>query len=101
MSANILSHHLSRHAEARMRQRGRRNSDIDLVIRCASEIDNDVYFLSHKDTDREIRRRKSEIQALERLRNLKVVVAGDTVVTCYHSRRKNQRTMLRKGRERM
>lgn len=90
---------LSRHAEARMRQRGIRNSDVELILRCASEIGADVYFLSRKDVQREIYRRKREIQALERLCDQKVVLAEDTVVTCYQSRRSDQRTMLRDGRE--
>ena len=92
---------LSRHAETRMRQRGLRNGDIDLVLQCASEVGDDVYFLSRKDADLEIRRRKEEIQALERLRDLKMVVAEDTVVTCYVSRRSDQRRAFRKGRERI
>ena len=90
---------LSNHAEARMRQRGLRLSDLELVLRCASEIGEDIYFLSSKDAEREIRRRKHEIQSLERLRDQKIVVADDTVVTCYRSHSRDQRRMLRKGRE--
>jgi len=90
---------LSSHAEARMRQRGLRLSDLELILRCASEIGGDIYFLSRKDAAREIRRRKYEIQALERLQGQKMVVAGDTVVTCYRSRRRDQKRMLREGRE--
>lgn len=90
---------LSNHAEARMRQRGVRISDLELILGCASEIGEDIYFLSRKDADREIRRRKHEIQALQRLQGQKIVVADDTVVTCYRSRRRDQKRMLRKGRE--
>ena len=92
----------SAHAKMRMCQRGIRKADVDLVLGCASEIDENVYFLSRKDVDREIRRRKQEIQAFERLRNQKVVVDGDdgdTVVTCYQSRWKDQKRTLRRGRE--
>lgn len=95
MSAIALSHH----AEVRMCQRGLRPSDVELILRCASEIGEDVYFLSRKDAEREIRRRKQEIQALERLRDQKLVVADDTVVTCYRSLRRDQKRMLRNGRE--
>ncbi len=90
---------LSSHAEARMRQRGLRLSDLELVVHCASEIGEDIYFLSRKDAEREIRRRKREIQALERLQGHKVVVADETVVTCYRSHRRDQKRMLRNGRE--
>jgi len=90
---------LSYHAQARMRQRGIRNSDIELILQCGSAIGEDIYFLSRKDTEREIRRRKREIQALERLRNRKVVLCDGTVVTCYRSRRSDQKALLRRRRE--
>ena len=96
MSAIVLS----RHAEKRMRQRGLRNTDIDLILKCASEIGEDVLFLGRKDVQREIRRRKQEIQALERLCGQKIVLADETIVTCYQSGRSDQRRMLRNGRER-
>ena len=90
---------LSNHAETRMRQRGLRLSDLELVLRCASEIGKDIYFLSRKDVHREIRRRKREIQALERLQGQKVVVAYETVVTCYRSNSRDQKRTLRRGRD--
>lgn len=90
---------ISRHAEERMRQRGLRRHDIELIIGCGSEIGEDVFFLSRKDADQAIRQRKKEIQAIERLRDKKVVLADDTVVTCYHSRASDQKRILRKGRE--
>lgn len=116
---------LSRHAETRMRQRGMRPSDLDLILHFGSVIDGDildVYFLKNKDVQREIdrlngeirrqeqsrspcartdperetRRLKHVIHMLERLRSRKLVVAGRTVVTCYHSHRKDQKRMLRR-----
>lgn len=90
---------ISRHAETRMNQRGLRHSDLSLILRCGSEVGDDVVFLSHHDADKEICRRKQEIQMLERLRGQKVVVAGDTVVTCYRSKRRDQKRMLRAARE--
>jgi len=89
----------SDHANGRMRQRGLRESDIGFILHHGSQIDNAVFFLSNKDTEREIRRRKREIQTLERLRNKKVVMADATVVTCYHSRRGDQKRILRRERE--
>jgi hypothetical protein len=83
-----------------MRQRGRRNVDVDLILRCGTPIGEDVYFLSGKDVAREIERRKHEIQYLERNRNRKLVVADDTVVTCYRSKESDQKRTLRNGRER-
>lgn len=89
---------LSKHADRRMRQRGLRLADLDLMLMCASEIGEDVYFLSRKDAEREIQRRKREIQILERLRGQKVVVADETVVTCYRSGRSDQKRLFRRGR---
>lgn len=86
---------LSRHAETRMRQRGVRPNDLEIVFRYGAEIGEDVYFLADRNVDRGIQNLKWEIQALERLRGQKVVVAGDTVVTCYRSRPRDQKRMLR------
>ena len=44
------------HAEARMRQRGIRESDVDLVMDCGALIGKNTYFLRRKDVDREIRK---------------------------------------------
>ena len=124
MSALVLS----RHAEARMRQRGMRPSDPGVILRCGSEIGGDalgVYFLKRKDTQREIGRRnveiqrlertpglrapmdrerevhrlKREIHVLERLGGRKLVVAGETVITCYRPGRRTRKRMLRNDRE--
>lgn len=90
----------SQHAEKRMRQRGVRKRDIDLILASATLIGPNTYFLSQIDADREIRRRKEEIHAFERNCNRKLVVAGATVVTCYPSRKNDQKSTLRKERER-
>ena len=90
----------SSHSLKRMQQRGIRQEDIDLVLVCGTQIDSNVYLLRSKDTEREIEQRKREIQALERLRNQKVVVAGDVIVTCYKSQRADLKRTLRNGRER-
>lgn len=116
---------LSRHAETRMRQRGMRPRDLELLWRYGSAIgddDHEVYFLKHKDAQREIdrlsreiRRRtrsqgasarvgrerethrlKREIHMLERLRGRKLVVSDGTVVTCYRSGRRDRRRVLRR-----
>lgn len=94
----MLSHTLSAHAETRMRQRGLRDADLDLVLDCATQVAPDAYMLTRADTQREINRRRHEIQCLERLSGCKVVVEGPTVVTCYHAHRQEQRRTLRKGR---
>ncbi len=89
----------SRHAEIRLNQRGIRTRDVDLVLNAATRVAPDAYLLTDSDVEREIVRRKQEIQQLERLRGLKLVVEGDTLVTAYRSKQSDQRRTLRKGRE--
>ena len=89
----------SRHAEKRLNQRGIRPEDVDLLLNSATRVAQDAYLLTNGDVEREIVRRKKEIQQLERLRGLKLVVEGDTLVTAYRSKQADQRRTLRKGRE--
>ncbi|MCY4311620.1 MAG: hypothetical protein OXC54_09985 [Rhodospirillaceae bacterium] len=121
MSEYILSHH----SKTRMNQRGRRSADLELIWRYGSQVGSDILYLSRRDVrraihpmnweiqrlerlqrvsadathQREIRRHKREIQALERLSGSKLVVAGGTVVTCYRSNRRDQKRTLRRDRE--
>ena len=90
---------LSRHAEIRCRQRGLRDTDITLLMDAATPLAGDALLLTDADVAREVARRKREIQQLERLRGVKVVVSGDTVVTAYHARAGDQRLAMRRGRE--
>ncbi|UPH72192.1 hypothetical protein LGT41_0005075 [Abyssibius alkaniclasticus] len=88
----------TRHAEARMRQRGFRNADIGLVLSVATRVADDAFFLSDKDAAREIERRRREIQQLERLRGTKVIVEGESLVTIYHNSGKAASAQGRKHR---
>ena len=89
----------SRHAKKRLNQRGVRENDVDFLLNTATQVAQDAYLLTNSDVEREIVRRKKEIQQLERLRGLKLVVVGDTLVTAYRSRQADQRRTLRKGKE--
>ncbi len=91
-------HKLTRHAEVRMRQRGLRDNDINLLLQSASQISPDTYLLTKQDVAREITRCKREIQNLERLKGCKIVVERGCIVTCYHAVAKAQRKNLRHGR---
>lgn len=73
------------HAQARMRQRGFREEDADLVFRIGTRVADDAFLLTDKDAARAIRKRKQEIQQLERLRGSKVIVEGETLITLYHA----------------
>lgn len=89
----------SKHAIARMNQRGIRDADIVLVIECGTQVDDSVFILSSQDAEREIRQRKFEIQSLERLKNQKVVTHGGTIVTTYKSRSRDKKNTLRRAKE--
>jgi len=89
---------LTRHAEARMRQRGFRNADIGLVLSAATRVADDAFLLTDKDAAREIARRRREIQHLERLRGTKIIVEGGEVITLYHFDGKPSRATTRKRR---
>lgn len=79
---------ITRHAEARMRQRGFRDADISMVLTTATQVAGDAYFLSDQDVDREVRQRKREIQQLERLRGTRAVIVGGSLITVYQLNRK-------------
>ena len=61
----------SNHAERRMRQRGIRKGDIELLLSYGTQLGDDSVLLLDADAKREIERRKCEIQLLERLRGCK------------------------------
>lgn len=90
---------LTRHAEARLRQRGLRDRDLALLLDSATPLADDAWLLMDADADREIARRKREIEQLQRLRGCKVVVAGDVIITVCHMRPDAGRRALRRGRE--
>ena len=104
----------TRHGESRMRQRGMKKGDDNLIWIHGTQIDDETFLLSNRDADREIgtlkreietlKRRiracKREIETLERLRNRKVVVRLLRVVTAYPSRPVDQKRALRKARQR-
>lgn len=89
---------LTRHAEARMRQRGYRDRDIAVVLDAATRIDGDAWFLSNRDAQREIDRRRREIVELERLRGTRFVTDGETIITVYRAaRRAGRGSLCQKG----
>ena len=86
----------SNHAIARIQQRGLRNKDIEIVIRTGTTLDDQSIVLLNSDVDREIKKRKKEIEMLERLRSARVVLGEcETVITAYHTHRKIEKSLLR------
>jgi hypothetical protein len=74
---------LTKHGSVRKQQRGFKTGDINMIVQCGTMIGDDQVFLSNKDVDREICSLRLKIKKLDRLRNRKVVIKGDSVVTCY------------------
>jgi len=72
----------SKHAQARARQRGYRDSDIDFVIKHGTNVD-DGSFLTDGDVHKAIEKRKQEIQQFSRLKGTVVILQENVVVTVY------------------
>lgn len=82
------------HAQKRLRQRGFRQCDVELVL--ANGVDCDeATVLTDQAARQAIAVRKQEIIALERLRGAAVVVAGDAIATVYRPGRGRMRRFLR------
>lgn len=96
----MLDLRITHHAEARMRQRGFRKADVDLILSVATRVADDAFFLTDRDASREIEQRKREIQQLERLRGSKIIVEGGALITLYHAAPKPRRPGSRKHRRR-
>ena len=89
--------HITHHAQARMRQRGFREVDLDLILSVATAIADDAFLLTEQDAARAIRDRKREIQQIERLRGSKVIIEGNTLITLYHTAPKARLAKCGKG----
>lgn len=87
------------HANARIRQRGFSESDVELIVSLGTQVEDGAVLFRKQDVDREIRDLKRRIQSLHRLKNAKAVVNGATVVTVYRAGKSSQRTTLRRARE--
>ena len=111
---------VTKHAEARMSQRGVRNKDVALVYQHGTQIGPSEWFMKRSDAAREMgnikrvfrqlegdlgsgkqrfeRALKRKVQRLERLRGLQIVVQGDAMRTCYWPSTARQRRVRRRGR---
>lgn len=105
----------TRHGATRMQQRGITETDVEIVLRYGTVIDDMAVILRRRDEAREvgrlkrqirrgglsslhIRRCRREIRALERNRGRKIVLIGDRLVTAYRPRRTDQKRALRTSR---
>jgi hypothetical protein len=83
------------HALMRLRQRGRRFQDVDLILRYGTTVSGDGIVLRENDVARTVRELKAQCERIQRLTNWKVVMAGETVVTVYPASQRHQKRLTR------
>ena len=89
----------TRHGRTRIQQRGFRGRDIRLIQEFGTPVDRNTWLMRRQDVAREIANRKREIQTLERLKNRKVVIRDERVITAYPALPADQKRALRRGRQ--
>ena len=92
----MYDYRYSLHVSQRIQQRSIRKKDIELVLEYGTQVDDGSFLLSNKDVAREKCRRKREIQALERLRGVKVVIKEGVIVTCLRATKTQMKKVLRR-----
>ena len=88
---------ISRHAEARLQQRGISSAKIDVVWRYGAIVACG-YLMRRKDIKRVSSRDKTMAKHLQALDGLLLVVEGETLVTAYFADREKQKRLLRGSR---
>ena len=83
----------SKHAQARARQRGYRDSDIDFVMKHGTDVD-DGSFLTDGDVHRAIEKRKQEIQQFSRLKGTVVILRRNMVATVYRPDKRRTKKLI-------
>ena len=84
---------LTIHARARVRQRGRRDEDVDFVLRHGTDTGDGV-LLTNKDVQRLVTSAKHLIDMAERLKGERVVADGEQVITVFRANRRQQHALL-------
>jgi hypothetical protein len=93
------AHHVTRHGVERLRQRGFRTGDLDVVLEMGTPAGNAILLTDH-DVQKQVAEYRRRIQQLERLRGTAVILAGDRVLSAYRPRRSKVRRFLRERRGR-
>ena len=78
-----MTYQLSEHARTRVRQRGFRKTDIDIVLYYGTAGIAGRYVLTNRDADEAIREGAFPISDVERVRNCALVFEDGIVVTMY------------------
>ena len=78
---------LTRHAETRMRQRGIRDADVNLLFEVGERVSDDALQLTRRRAVQEITKLRRKIQQIERLCGTKLILEEGTLITVYHEHR--------------
>lgn len=84
---------VSRHAKARMRQRGLRHEDVQFVCEHGTETAKG-YLLTERDAESLEAEARHMLLKAQRLRGVLVPVAENTAKTVIHTTRRQQRRLL-------
>jgi hypothetical protein len=84
---------LTKHAQRRIRQRGRRESEIDFVFSHGT-LCKDGVLLTNKDRDRLINEYRCKIRLAEKLAGMFIACEGETVMTVFRADKDQQHRML-------
>jgi hypothetical protein len=88
---------ISRHAETRLRQRGFRDQDVEVVLVHGTPL-NEATVLTDADVASAVAAKKREIHDLERLRGTAVILADGVVASVYRPSRRRLRRFMGRGR---
>jgi uncharacterized protein YcbK (DUF882 family) len=89
---------ITRHAAARMSQRGMMPNDAELIVLIGTEVD-DGYLVREKDYREVEHRLKQLLKTFRRLVGKRLVVKNGQVVTAYRPSKINERRLLRAARD--
>ena len=90
----MIDQNLTAHAALRIAQRGIRHDDLDLIQWIGTEVEGG-YLVRQRDfqaLERDLKRLREKVR---RLIGKRVVIAGGTVVTAYHTQSSKERRLLR------
>jgi hypothetical protein len=90
---------LTRHALIRMGQRAVKHDDLDLVMQMGTEVEGG-FLVREKDYQAYEREQKLKLERARRLVGVRVVIAGNRVVTACHARPAKERRLLRGAEQR-
>jgi hypothetical protein len=82
-----------------MAQRAIGIDDLELILSLGTEVE-DGYLIREKDFRDFERKMKSLMAQAKRLRGKRIVVAGNEIITIYHTNQRDERRLLRRAEER-